>query len=99
MSTCLEMFHHSMFDDGLSPARKINVELTAGGGGKKSVVRKDRLKVKNDRLNERRQRKVERDLEKKKTDGGGKEGENREGGGEGEKERGIHPSRRGRVNV
>jgi nucleolar protein 6 len=28
MKTCLKLFHHSMFDDGLSPARKINVELT-----------------------------------------------------------------------
>jgi nucleolar protein 6 len=28
MKTCLKVFHHSMFNDGLSPARKINVELT-----------------------------------------------------------------------
>jgi nucleolar protein 6 len=28
MKTCLKLFHHSMFDDGISPARKINVELT-----------------------------------------------------------------------
>ena len=28
MKTCLEKFHHTEFDDGLSPARKINVELT-----------------------------------------------------------------------
>lgn len=26
--TCLDKFHHSMFDDGVSPARRINVELT-----------------------------------------------------------------------
>ena len=26
--TCLDKFHHSLFDDGKSPARKINVELT-----------------------------------------------------------------------
>lgn len=26
--TCLDKFHHSTFDDGVSPARKINVELT-----------------------------------------------------------------------
>lgn len=25
--TCLDKFHHSMFDDGVSPARRINVEL------------------------------------------------------------------------
>ena len=28
MKTCLQLFHHSTFDDGLSPARKVNVELT-----------------------------------------------------------------------
>lgn len=28
MRTCLDKFHHSMFDDGISPSRRINVELT-----------------------------------------------------------------------
>lgn len=28
MRTCLDKFHHSMFEDGVSPARHINVELT-----------------------------------------------------------------------
>lgn len=28
MKTCLKLFHHSMFDDGVSPPRKISVELT-----------------------------------------------------------------------
>ena len=28
MKTCLKLYHHSMLDDGQSPARKINVELT-----------------------------------------------------------------------
>jgi nucleolar protein 6 len=28
MKTCLKLFHHSTFDDGLSAPRKINVELT-----------------------------------------------------------------------
>lgn len=28
MKTCLKLFHHSMFDDGLSAPRKINAELT-----------------------------------------------------------------------
>lgn len=28
MKTCLKLLHHSTFDDGISPARKINVELT-----------------------------------------------------------------------
>lgn len=29
MQTCLKLYHHSSFDDGKSPARKINVELTS----------------------------------------------------------------------
>lgn len=28
MKTCLKLYHHSSFDDGKSPPRKINVELT-----------------------------------------------------------------------
>lgn len=28
MKTCLKIFHGSNFDDGISPARKLNVELT-----------------------------------------------------------------------
>lgn len=28
MKTCLKLYHHSNFDDGVSSARKINVELT-----------------------------------------------------------------------
>ncbi|CRK23536.1 hypothetical protein BN1708_013707, partial [Verticillium longisporum] len=28
MRTCLDKMHHTLFDDGLSPARKINVQLT-----------------------------------------------------------------------
>lgn len=28
MRTCLDKFHHSMFEDGVSPGRRINVELT-----------------------------------------------------------------------
>ncbi len=28
MKTCLEKYHHTEFNDGISPARKINVELT-----------------------------------------------------------------------
>lgn len=28
MKTCLQLYHHSAFNDGLSPARLINVELT-----------------------------------------------------------------------
>jgi nucleolar protein 6 len=28
MKTCLKLYHHSMFDDGKYPPRRINVELT-----------------------------------------------------------------------
>jgi nucleolar protein 6 len=28
MQTCLKLYHHSSFDDGKTPARRINVELT-----------------------------------------------------------------------
>ena len=28
MKTCLKLYHHSIFDDGVSPGRRINVELT-----------------------------------------------------------------------
>ncbi|CAK1358755.1 unnamed protein product [Cercospora beticola] len=44
-------------------ARRINVELTAGGGGGKSGERKERIREKNVRLNEQRERRAE--LEKK----------------------------------
>lgn len=42
-------FHHTFFKK-----RQINVELTAGGGGNKSESRKEKLKVKNERLTEER---------------------------------------------
>ncbi|KAI8979620.1 hypothetical protein BDF20DRAFT_870691 [Mycotypha africana] len=45
-------FHHTFFKK-----RQINVELTAGGGGNKSDARKEKLKVKNERLREERQKK------------------------------------------
>jgi nucleolar protein 6 len=47
---CLDTFHLSAFDDGESPARKINLELTAGGGGR-NANRRMKLKVKNEKLN------------------------------------------------
>ncbi|KAL1959605.1 hypothetical protein VTO42DRAFT_1640 [Malbranchea cinnamomea] len=56
MKTCLKLYHHSSFDDGKSPARKINVELTAGGGGSKSETRKARIAAKNKKLSEERAR-------------------------------------------
>jgi len=55
MQTCLKLYHHSSLDDGKSPARRINVELTAGGGGK-SQTRKAKLEEKNRKLAEERDR-------------------------------------------
>ncbi|GAB7359751.1 hypothetical protein MBLNU230_g6923t1 [Neophaeotheca triangularis] len=73
MKTCLKLFHHSMFDPDDKElggkgkgtgrgGRKINVELTAGGGGK-TEGRKEKIRVKNVRLDEQRARRAE--LERK----------------------------------
>ncbi|KAL9116313.1 MAG: hypothetical protein Q9187_007162 [Circinaria calcarea] len=92
MKTCLKLFHHSIFDDGLSPARKVNVELTAGGGGAKSKDRRTKLFAKNEKLNEERCRQTQ-----------GQECKGRKPGKEATQELPadetsvIHPSRRSRV--
>ncbi|KAI9829418.1 MAG: hypothetical protein M1819_006355 [Sarea resinae] len=121
MKTCLKLFHHSVFDDGkgkvdkkgaAKEGRRINVELTAGGGGKKSQTRLDRLSTKNEKLNEQRQRRAveEEKLAKRKAKKMAQAGKN--GKGKGEKEdkeekqqeavtqadsSGIHPSRLARM--
>ncbi|EXJ95896.1 hypothetical protein A1O1_01021 [Capronia coronata CBS 617.96] len=71
MKTCLKLYHHSLFDPhgeenagdpgakaakGKRKPRRINVELTAGGGGKKSQERMSKIKTKNEKLNEERKR-------------------------------------------
>ncbi|KAI9846030.1 MAG: hypothetical protein M1838_001480 [Thelocarpon superellum] len=100
MTTCLQLFHHSMFKDGVSPSRKINVELTAGGGGAKSTQRKEKLKVKNEKLNQERKRRKKTEAEqngaatKKK---GEKANENKGDKEDAEPADDIHPSRRSRV--
>ncbi|KAI8374132.1 uncharacterized protein BYT42DRAFT_575249 [Radiomyces spectabilis] len=43
-------FHHTYFKK-----RQINVELTAGGGGNKSDARREKLKLKNEKLQQERQ--------------------------------------------
>ncbi|KAA8899774.1 hypothetical protein FN846DRAFT_892336 [Sphaerosporella brunnea] len=83
MELCLTKFHHSIFNDGISDARKINVELTAGGGGK-SKTRKQKLRTKNEKLNEERKRSAA-DRAKDKVE----RIENAEDG--------MHPSRRRRL--
>ncbi|KAF7623226.1 hypothetical protein AFLA_010530 [Aspergillus flavus NRRL3357] len=55
MKTCLKLYHHSMFDDKKYPPRRINVELTAGGGGN-NENRKAKIEAKNKKLFEERQR-------------------------------------------
>ena len=76
--TCLTKYHHSVFapPGGISDAnrdpgderqkkagRKINVELTAGGGGKKSSVRKGKLEKKNESLELQRERRRKKEAE------------------------------------
>ncbi|KAK6496342.1 hypothetical protein TWF481_002367 [Arthrobotrys musiformis] len=87
MKNCLSLFHHSDFE-----GRKINVELTAGGGGK-STDRKERVKAKNESLNTERKKRYEED-KKKKLERGEKVEEEKP---EEEIEDGVHPSRRKRV--
>ncbi|KAF2104014.1 hypothetical protein NA57DRAFT_70227 [Rhizodiscina lignyota] len=52
MKTCLELYHHSHFIEG-KDSRKINVELTAGGGGH-GEARKSKIQAKNEKLQEER---------------------------------------------
>ncbi|KAH8601956.1 hypothetical protein B0O99DRAFT_607821 [Bisporella sp. PMI_857] len=87
MKTCLKLFHHSMFDDGVSPARRINVELTVGGGGN-SKERKSKIGEKNQRLNEQRERRIVEEQKVKKEKSADKAGV---------AESSVHPSRRGHI--
>ncbi|KAK4248827.1 hypothetical protein C7999DRAFT_13216 [Corynascus novoguineensis] len=94
MKTCLSKFHHTEFDDGRSPPRRINVELTAGGGGK-TAARREKIKQKNAKLNEERAHRMQKEEEAKHEKAAtatadGKTQEQRD-------EESIHPSRRGRV--
>jgi len=119
MKTCLKLYHHSLFDAGItrtapgtgggrkSQARKINVELTAGGGGGKSVARKERIRGKNEKLEGERERaRVHREKEeaavaRKKKKAGGKTGANavEVTNGDAGHEENIHPSRRKRMKT
>ncbi|RFU28133.1 hypothetical protein B7463_g8190, partial [Scytalidium lignicola] len=85
MKTCLKLYHHSMFDDGISPPRKINVELTAGGGGN-AKDRRAKIQEKNQKLNEQRIRRIQEEEKAKWA-----KNETSDHGS------GIHPSRRGMV--
>lgn len=92
-----------------SQARRINVELTAGGGGK-TDARKEKIKAKNDKLEEERKRRAEaerkekekkaRKEQKKGGSGNGKKDEPEEAANAGaDASHGIHPSRLARMNV
>ncbi|KAI4264595.1 MAG: hypothetical protein L6R42_000299 [Xanthoria sp. 1 TBL-2021] len=98
LKTCLKTFHESKFDDGVSPPRPLNVELTAGGGGSKSKDRRDKLKVKNERLRQERERRA---LELAKTQGRSvtvpKPERKKEAVRDQSDNQDIHPSRRARV--
>ncbi len=119
MKTCLKMFHHSLFDAGgdrvlsepgkreKGQARKINVELTAGGGGGKSEARKERIRDKNEKLEGERERaRVHKEKEeaaanrKRKKKDGEMTGANavRVINGD-EADENIHPSRRKRMKT
>ncbi|KAK8064961.1 hypothetical protein PG994_007599 [Apiospora phragmitis] len=103
MKTCLKTLHHSTMtcqgrdyhgrpkDD----ERKINVELTAGGGGN-TDYRKERIRAKNEKLTgEREHRAKQEEIEKIK-----KEKERLlKGGAQKTDANGIHPSRLARVPI
>ncbi|KAH8639323.1 hypothetical protein IG631_07093 [Alternaria alternata] len=56
MVTCLKKYHHSVFPDPKKKeGRKINVELSAGGGGN-SEARKTKIAAKNEKLHDERAR-------------------------------------------
>ncbi|PHH71228.1 hypothetical protein CDD80_5425 [Ophiocordyceps camponoti-rufipedis] len=77
---CLDRFHHSLFE-----GRRINVELTAGGGGK-TQFRKEKIREKNQKLDENRARRIQKEME-------GKDGAVASGTGQQAMGDSIHPSR------
>ncbi|KAG6073926.1 hypothetical protein E4U16_004329 [Claviceps sp. LM84 group G4] len=89
MRTCLDKFHHTIFEDGVSAGRKINVELTAGGGGS-TKFRKDKIREKNVKLDENRAKRIDKEKTAKQQGGGEKKGRQ---GKEAGLEVGVHPSR------
>ena len=112
MKTCLKLYHHSSFSDGDKPARKINVELTAGGGGK-GEVRKQKLKEKNEKLSVQRKNRMKEEAKKKESrqvEGGEGDSGTKSGSGKparapakprviADESSGMHPSRLARMQV
>ncbi|KAF2192605.1 hypothetical protein K469DRAFT_654296 [Zopfia rhizophila CBS 207.26] len=64
MKTCLKLYHHTAMQEGTEKGRKINVELTAGGGGNNDE-RKAKLQAKNEKLADERQRRFEHEEKQK----------------------------------
>ncbi|KAI4172726.1 MAG: hypothetical protein LQ346_008539, partial [Caloplaca aetnensis] len=99
MKTCLRKFHHSAFDDGISPARNLNVELTAGGGGCKSKDRRTRLKAKNEKLRQERERRtLNQDMFNKERTESHNDGYMSKAARASKGNGDIHPTRRARMN-
>ncbi|CAN8100690.1 unnamed protein product [Discula destructiva] len=100
MKTCLAKFHHTEFTDAAGNMRKINVELTAGGGGK-TAGRMDKVKERNFKLNEERTRRIakeEQEKEDARQNGGKKPAEVKRPVTEDPREDAyVHPSRRAHV--
>lgn len=101
MKTCLAKFHHTDFTDKAGNMRKINVELTAGGGGK-TEGRMDKVKERNFKLNEERTRRIakeELEKEEAKKKGGKTPAESKKATvtEDPREDAYVHPSRRGYV--
>ncbi|MCJ1331825.1 hypothetical protein MMC10_008517 [Thelotrema lepadinum] len=90
MQSCIMQYHHSSFPDTEGTARKINVELTVGGGAN-SKRRKAKIYEKNEKLdNERRERRRKR----VRTNLRHKQSTKAREGSLAPEEADIHPSRR-----
>ncbi|KEF57945.1 uncharacterized protein A1O9_05867 [Exophiala aquamarina CBS 119918] len=85
--------------DGKKRGRRINVELTAGGGGKNSKERKERIKSKNIKLDEERERTRVKERTEQEEAARKKQGRPRTGANAAQKDNGsIHPSRLAQMN-
>lgn len=124
MKTVLKLYHHSELDAGKpeegeddkrsekdrkKDTRKINVELTSGGGGN-TDARKEKIKEKNVKLEEQRKRRAELEKQERAKEGkkeGGKHKQIEKSANAAEEDQaaagadashGIHPSRLARMN-
>lgn len=98
MKTCLKLYHHSIFEDDKKKSRKINVELTAGGGGK-SQGRMEKIKEKNLKLKEERRRAHDKETQEKAQKLEPDEAFNSSEAPKADEHSGMHPSRRARLDL